>query len=156
MSVQLEVAGLGAPADRSVSASRSASRAHARAPIDDSVGRIIMTFEKTLADLTARLAALEEENATLKERLITAETHSAEKEKASTAALAAQAATINGLTETVSALTARIDTLQRDVGPVIAKHYAPPPPPTRQIPRMYDGVFSGSYATQVYINGEWQ
>ncbi|MCX6991404.1 MAG: hypothetical protein NTX49_10165 [Chlamydiae bacterium] len=135
---------------------RSASRAHARPPIDDSVGRIITTFEKALADLTARLGSLEGENASLRERLITAEAHSAEKETTAAAALAAQAATITGLTETVSALTGRIDTLQRDVGPVIAKHYEPPPLPTRQCSYISDGRPTGEFYTETYMNGEWK
>jgi cell pole-organizing protein PopZ len=152
-----QVTNIAAPAaDRSVSAPRSASRIRTRPPIDDSVDRIVTTFEKTLGDLTARLAALEGENASLRERLITAEAQSAEKQRASSAALTSQAATITGLTETVSALTARIDTLQRDVGPVIAKHYAPPPPPTRQCPHNRHGLFDGSFYTEVYINGEWK
>ena len=150
MSVQFQVAGSGVPA------ARSASRTHARPPMDDSVGRIISTFEKALADLTARLGAIEGENASLRERLITAEAHSAEKETASAAALAAQAATITGLTESVSDLTGRIDTLQRDVGPVIAKHYAPPPLPTRQCSYISDGRPTGEFYTQTYMNGEWK
>lgn len=148
---------------RSVSTPRSASRVHARPPIDDSVARIVTTFEKTLADLTARLAALEGENASLKERLITAEAQSAEKETATTAGLAAQAetisaqaATIAGLTETVSALTGRIGTLQKDIEPLLEKHYAPPPPLTRKCPIMRDGVFTGDFYAEVFIDGQWK
>ena len=122
MTPTTQVTNIGAPAaDCSVSAPRSASKIPTRPPMDDSVGRIITAFEKTLGDLRARLAALEGENASLRERLITTEAQFAEKERASASAVTSQAEKITWLTETVSALTGWIETLQRNVGPVIAK-----------------------------------
>ena len=149
--------------DRSTSVPRSASRAHARPPIDDSLGQVIIVFQKTLTDLKATVEEVQKENTSLRERLITAEAHSAEKEIASAAALAAQGATISeqattiaGLTATVSALTGMIAKLQTDIEPLIAKHYAPPPPPTKLVPYMTDGNPTGGFFTQTYINGEWR
>ena len=107
----------------SVLASVSDSPVDASPPMEDSVARIITAFEKRFVDYTETITTLERENATLRERLITVEARSAEVAASSETERQAQAARISGLTEKVAEVCGKLAKLQKDVAPILERHY---------------------------------